>query len=114
MPIGTTYGARRYNTPVTLTWADAVADDYGHASYDKPVDVMEVYAYVSQMSANKTMLTFQQADVIGIEVEFRNPNKAFNGLRYNGHDVHFSQPTELQRGRIIRISGWYQADHPSL
>jgi hypothetical protein len=114
MPIGNSYGARRFNTLVTLTWADAVADDYGHASFDKPVDVMEVYASVSQMSASKAMLTFQQADVVGVEIELRNPHKAFNGIRYNGHDVHFSQPLELERGRILRISGYYQQDNPQI
>ena len=114
MPIGTTYGARRYNTLITLTWADAVVDDYGHASFDKPVDVMDAYASVSQMSASKSMLTFQQADVVGVEIELRNPAKAFNGIRWNGHDVHFSQPLELERGRILRITGYYQQDNPML
>lgn len=114
MPIGTSYGTRRYNTLITLTKADAVVDDYGHASFDKPVDVIEVYASVVQMSAIKTMQTFQQADVVGIEVEFRNPAKEFNGIRYKGREVHFSQPTELQRGRILRITGYYQQDNPML
>lgn len=113
MPIGRSYGARRYNTLITLTWADAVVDEYGHASFDKPVDVMEVYAYVEQMSANKTMMTFQQADAIGLDIEFRNPRRAFNGIRFNGHDVFFSQPKELERGRILSITGYYQKDNPN-
>lgn len=112
MPIGLSYGARRYNTLITLTWADAVVDEYGHASFDKPVDVIQVYAYVEQMSANKTMMTFQQANVVGLDIELRNPHKTFNGIRWNGHDVHFSQPIEMERGRILRISGYYQQDNP--
>ena len=112
MPIGNTYGTRRYNTLITLTWSDAVVDEYGHASFDKPVDVVQVYAYVEQMSANKAMLTFQQADIVGLDIEFRNPAKAFNGIRFKNHDVHFSQPKELQRGRILSISGYYQIDNP--
>lgn len=113
MPIGTSYGTRRYNTLITLTWADAVVDEYGHASFDKPVDVVQVYASVEQMSATKTMMTFQQADVIGLDIEFRNPNRAFNGIRYEGREVHFSQPKEMQRGRILSVSGYYQKDNPS-
>ena len=103
-------GARRYNTLVTLTYAEAVVDDFGHASYDDPMDIADVYASVVRMSATKTMMTFQQADVIGLEIELREPNVAFNGLRYDGHDVHFTEPEPIERGRILRISGWYQVD----
>ncbi|MBQ2002531.1 MAG: hypothetical protein II240_04465 [Bacteroidaceae bacterium] len=103
-------GARRYNTLVTLTYSERVVDDYGHASYDEPMDMAEVYASVVRMSATKTMMTFQQADVVGLEIELREPNVAFNGLRYDGHDVHFSEPEPMERGRILRIQGWYQID----
>lgn len=107
-------GARRYNTPVTLTYSEKVTDEYGHASYDDPIDIADVYASVEQMSATKTMMTFQQADVIGLEIELREPNVVFNGIRYRGHDVHFSQPQEVERGRILRITGWYQQDNPRM
>jgi hypothetical protein len=95
---------------VTLTYSEKVVDDYGHASYDEPMDMAEVYASVVRMSATKTMMTFQQADVVGLEIELREPNVAFNGLRYDGHDVHFSEPEPMERGRILRIQGWYQID----
>ena len=111
MPLRESQGARRYNTRVTLTYSERVVDEFGHASYADAVDVAEVYAAVSRMSATKTMMTFQMADVIGIEVEFRTPSIPFNGLRYRGHDVHFSQPEDVDgRGRILRLSGWYQMD----
>ena len=103
-------GARRYNTLVTLTYSEKVTDEFGHASYDDPNDIADVYVSVEQMSATKTMMTFQQADVIGLEIKLREPNVAFNGLRYDGHDVHFSEPEPIERGRILRISGWYQVD----
>ena len=103
-------GARRYNTLITLTYAEKITDDFGHASYDEPMDIADVYASVVRMSASKTLMTFQQADVIGLEIELREPNVAFNGLRYDGHDVHFSEPEPIERGRILRISGWYQVD----
>lgn len=103
-------GARRFNSLVTLTYSKSVVDEFGHTSYSAPSDVMQVYASVVRMSASKTMMTFQQADVIGLEVELREPGVAFNGLRYDGHDVHFSEPEPIERGRILRISGWYQVD----
>ena len=103
-------GARRYNTLITLTYAERVVDDYGHASYRDAVDIADVYASVVRMSATKTMMTFQQADVVGLEIELREPGVVFNGLRYDGHEVHFSEPQALERGRILRISGWYQVD----
>lgn len=111
MPLRETHNARRYNERITLTWAQSVEDDYGHASISAPVDVLDVYAYVRQMSASKALMTFQMADVIGIEVELRAPAVQFNGLRYRGHDIHFAQPEDVDgRGRILRISGWYQTD----
>lgn len=103
-------GARRYNTLVALTYSKKVVDDFGHASYSEPVEVAKVYASVVRMSATKTLMTFQQADVVGLEVELRNPSVVFNGLRYDGHDVHFAEPEQLERGRILRITGWYQVD----
>lgn len=103
-------GARRYNTLITLTYAEKVVDEYGHASYDEPIDMAGVYASVVRMSASKTLMTFQQADVVGLEIELREPGVVFNGLRYDGHDVHFSEPEPIERGRLLRISGWYQVD----
>ena len=114
MPIGTTYGTRRYNERIALTYSEVVVDDYGHASFNAPQVVLEVYASVQQMSASKSLMTFQQADAVGLDIEFRNPNVRFNGIRYRGHDVVFAQPQELERGRILRISGWYQQDNPQM
>ena len=115
MPLRESQGARRYNTRVTLTYSERVVDEFGHASYADAVDVAEVYAAVSRMSATKTMMTFQQADAVGLDIELRNPHVAFNGLRYRGHDVHFAQPEDVDgRGRILRISGWYQTDNPTM
>lgn len=110
MSVRDKYGARRYNEQVTLTRALIVTDDYGHASLSEPVELLQAYASVRQMSAQKTMATFQQVDVIGLEIELRKPSVLFNGLRWKGHDVHFSQPED--DGRILRISGYYQKDAP--
>lgn len=113
MPLRQSYNARRYNERITLTYANAVVDEYGHAALAEPVAVLDVYASVLQMSATKTMMTFQQADAVGLDIELRNPNVQFNGIRFRGHDVHFSTPQEVERGRILRISGWYQTDNPA-
>jgi hypothetical protein len=112
--LGQGKGARRFNDLVTLTYAAASAGTMGHAVLADPVDVVTVYASVQRMSATKSMLTFQQADVVGVEVEFRDPGAVtYNGLKWNGHAVYFSAPERLDnRGRIIRIQGWYQEDNP--
>lgn len=107
-------GARRYNDLVTLTKKTVVTDEFGHPHFGAPEDVLDVYAQVRQMSATKSMLTFQQADVIGIDIEMREPGVAFDGLTWRGHRVYFPTPESVDnRGRIIRISGWYQTDNPA-
>lgn len=108
------YNARRYNTPVMLTYSEVVTDEFGHASFGESTDVCRAFAYVRQMSASKAMMTFQQADVVGLEIELRNPGVGFNGLYWNGHHVQFSQPEEVERGRILRINGYYQTDNPRM
>ena len=110
MSVRDSQGARRYNTRVTLTYSARVVDEFGHASYADAADVAEVYASVTRMSATKTMLTFQQADVEGLDIVLRAPGVEFNGIRYGGHDVHFAEPEPMDRGRLLRISGWYQED----
>lgn len=110
MSVRDSQGARRYNTHIVLTYSERVVDEFGHASYTDAADVAEVYAAVSRMSATKTMMTFQQADVVGLDIELRAPGVEFNGIRYGGHDVHFAEPEPVERGRLLRISGWYQED----
>ena len=110
MSVRDSQGARRYNTHIVLTYSERVVDEFGHASYTDAVDVAEVYAAVSRMSATKTMMTFQQADVVGLDIELRAPGVEFNGIRYGGQDVHCAEPEPVDRGRLLRISGWYQED----
>lgn len=109
-------GARQYNDRIMLTMAAATVDRFGHADFGTPEDVLEVYAMVRQMSSTKTMLTFQQADVVGVDIEFRLPDPErfpFNGITWRGHQIHFPTPEILDnRGRIVRVSGWYQVDNP--
>ena len=110
----TSKGARRYNDRITLTLREVTRDDYGHAIVGDPVDVLDVYAEIRQMSATKTMMTFQQADVVGLDIEFRTPyGKIYNGIRWRGHEVHFAALENIDnRDRYTRISGWYQTDNP--
>lgn len=105
--------ARRFNDRITLTRTEAVWDEMSHASIGQPVAVLEVYAQVRQMSATKTLMTFQQADVVGIDIEMRRPAVAFDGITWRGHEIHFPTPEDVgDRGRFLRISGWYQVDNP--
>lgn len=108
-------GARRYNDRITLMRADAVVDEFGHASVSAPVTVMDCMASVRRMSSTKTMMTFQQADVIGLEIEMRHVPEPFNLIKWRGHEVHFSSPEDVgNRGRILRIEGYYQVDNPEV
>lgn len=106
-------GARRYNDRIRLTWSGATYDRFGHAYIGEAATVLELQAEVRQMSSTKTMLTFQQADVIGVDLEFRLPAAKFNGIVWRGHTIHFPMPEVLgNRGRVVRVSGWYQVDNP--
>ncbi len=106
--------ARRLNDRIVLTKDTITTDDFGHSAVTATSDVLTVYAYVRQMSATKTMMTFQQADVIGVEVEFRAVNVDFDGIRWRGHQLHFSQPESVDnRGRFLHVSAWYQIDNPN-
>ena len=105
--------ARRFNDRIQLSKASTTIDTMSHASIGEPVVVLEVYAQVRQMSATKTMLTFQQADVVGVDIEMRKPAVDFDGITWRGHEIHFPTPEDVDnRGRYLRISGWYQADNP--
>lgn len=105
--------ARRFNDRVILTKAVATVDSMSHAAMGTPRIVLEAYAQVRQMSATKTMLTFQQADVVGVDIEMRKPAVDFDGIIWRGHEIHFPTPEDVNnRGRYLRVSGWYQADNP--
>ncbi len=105
--------ARRFNDRIQLTKTTVTIDSMGHAYIGDPEVVLEVYAQVRQMSATKTMMTFQQADVVGVDLEFRKPNVEFDGITWRGHSIHFPTPEDVDnRGRYLRVSGWYQVDNP--
>ena len=112
--LGRGKGSRKYNDVVTLTYAAATRDALGHAAMGEAVAVATIYADVQRMSASKAALTFEQADIIGLDFEYRNPGDVtYNGIRWHGHDVNITAPERLDnRGRIIRAQGWYQQDDP--
>lgn len=106
-------GARRFNDLITLTKTPVVYDAFHHANFGTPKNVLDVWAEVRQMSATKTMLTFQQADVVGVDIEMRDPGVDFDGCTWRGHQIHFPRPESVDnRGRYLKISGWYQIDNP--
>lgn len=110
-----TRNARRFNQQITLAKANVTEDDFGHASVDTPAPVLKVYACVRQMSATKTMLTFQQADIIGLDIEFRSVNVEYNCVIWQGHVLHFSQPESIDmRGWLTHLTAWYHVDNPSV
>ena len=112
--LGRGKGTRRYNDVVTLTYATPTLGTMGHAGVGEAAAVKTIYADVQRMSATRTMMTFEQGDIVGLEIEFRNPGDVtYNGLRWHGHDVYFAAPERVDnRGRVVRIQGWYQQDNP--
>lgn len=114
-PLRTPQGARLYNESVTLAKRSTTTDEFGHASLGEPVPVLKLYAAVRQMSAGTATNTFQQADIVGLTIEFRTPTTAcdYDCILWRGHVVEFPRPEDLDgRGRYTRISGWYQTDNP--
>lgn len=110
-------GFRQYNEPLTLTFAEVTVDEYGHRAVGEPVDVLTVFASVRRMSATKTMLTFQQADIVALEIEFHSPNPVmrWNGMRWNGHQLAFSCPDNTGlHGRLTKVQAYYQLDNPGV
>lgn len=113
MPLREPKGARRFNDLITLTNTPVVYDEFHHASFGAPENVLDVWAMIRQMSSTKTMQTFQQADIVGVDIEMREPGVVFNGCTWRGHRIHFPHPESVDnRGRYVRISGWYQIDNP--
>ena len=55
----------------------------------------------------------QQADVIGVELEFRYTDRPFNLIVWRGHRIHFSLPENVgNRYVALRVTGYYQIDEP--
>ena len=104
--------SRRFRHRMTLIWRAVVYDEFGHESFSEPKEVITVYGSARQMSATKTMMTFQQADVIGVTLEFRAVREYFNGVIWNGHEIHFAAVDPVDdRGRYVRVVGWYKTDN---
>lgn len=110
--LGRPQGGRRYTERITLTKAPYIEDAFGHVSIGARVPVMDVMAAVRRMGATKTLLTFQSAEVVGVEIEFLKPSAEFNGIRWQGHDIVFTAPDNADnRGMVLKVSGYYQIDH---
>lgn len=107
-------GCRRYREPISLTKTTASVDEFGHAAMGESHIAGVVMAEVRQMSATKTMMTFQQADIIGVDLEFRHPGVTWDGIIWRGHKIYAPQAEDADmRGRIVKVSGWYKIDDPS-
>ena len=106
-------GARRYRDKIILVKEIASTDEYGHLTVSEPVAVLDCFACVRRMSQSRTLMTFQLADVVGLEIEFRYTQKDYNALIWRGHMVHFAAPENVDgRNMITRIIGYYQIDNP--
>jgi len=102
-----------YHDRITLTLAPVTASALGAPVLGTPAVVGEVWASVKRMSTYKSMMTFQQADVIGLEIEMRAHGIEFNGMAWEGHKLSFASP-DTTDPRLIRVNAYYQIDNPAL
>ena len=103
--------SRQLTSRIMLTRRTSVEDAFGHQHLSEPVDVLEVYADVKQMSDSKTLLTYQLADVVGVEMWIRATDVSFDGFRWRGHVITVSSVEDVDnRGRWMHITGYYSKD----
>lgn len=102
-----------YHDRITLTYAAVTTSALGAPILGTPSVVAEVWANVRRMSAYKAMMTFQQADVIGLEIEMRQHGLNYNGMRWEGHTLAYGNP-DTTDPRVIKVNAYYQIDDPAL
>ena len=75
-----------------------------------PTDGLHNKVFVDFTVATNNTQPTAKSDV---SVEVANTSVKFNGIIWRGHTIHFPLPEILNnRGRIVRVSGWYQIDDP--
>lgn len=102
---------RRFRELVSLYMSESKVDEYGHRAQADPVLVGYAYAKITRMSATRQAMVFEQADIIGLDIEMRKPAVKFNIIGWHGHSVVFEAPEDIDnRGLFMRFSGYYQED----
>lgn len=107
-----------FTDSVTLEYARTTNDEFGHKNVSNYTNVVTLDARVEQMSASKSMMVYQQADIVGVDIWFLNPEQEFNTMTWRDaqgtqHRIHFSQPEFADRwGKVLHITGYYQIDNP--
>lgn len=66
--------ARQYRDTVSLYTVASIMDSYGHKVKSTPVLVTECPAVVSQLSGNRTMYLYQDAEIVAFEIRIRYVN----------------------------------------
>ena len=103
--------SRQLTSQIMLTRRSTVEDAFGHQHLSDPVHALEAYADVKQMSDSKTLLTYQLADVVGVEMWIRATDDSFDGCRWRGHVITVSSVEDVDnRGRWMHITGYYSKD----
>lgn len=107
----TSSSPRRFREPVSLYMSKSIVDEYGHRMQAEPVLVGKAYARITRMSATRQAMTFEQADIVGLDIDMRNPSVEFNIIEWRGHRIVFNAPEDIDnRGLLIRMTGYYQED----
>lgn len=103
----------QYHDRLTLTYAPVRTSDLGAAVVGAETSRSEVWASVRRMSATKAMMTFQQADIVGLDIEMRQHGILFNGIEWQGRKLNYAAP-DTTDPRRIKIQAYYQADDPAV
>lgn len=103
----------QYHERLTLTYAPVRTSDLGAAVVGAVVERTEVWASVRRMSATKAMMTFQQADIVGLDIEMRQHGIMYNGIEWEGRKLNYAAP-DTTDPRRIKIQAYYQADDPAV
>lgn len=106
---------RRFNERIELVKLEASVDDYGMPQVGDPSHVLTVFASVRKISDYKTLLTYQQANVCGLEIMFVTPAlRDYNAIMWRGLHVTIASSEDIDnRGMITRVTGYYQTDTPA-
>jgi len=104
-----------YRDKIILTYAPVSVSNLGAAVKGTVQNSYACWASVRRMSATKAMMTFQAADIVGVDVEFRNPQVGWNGMLWNGHALNYAAPDYVDnRSRIVKVQAYYQIDDPAI
>jgi len=98
--------SRTYNRLVKLYSAVSSNDEYGEQNIATPVFRQSVMASVRNLSASRTMVQYQSADVEAYEILVRYVPYRISHVEFNGLMIGIDSIEDVRmRGRELRLTG---------